>query len=85
MLLMSETFQSFGTCGILKHNLSFLDLQGNEVMFFIEASIIEEKPAVLQGSKSTQMEHRNAHLEPKITNPSLPGYRLRLSHASEKY
>lgn len=35
-------------CGILEHHLSILDLQGDEVMFLVEASVVEEKPAVLQ-------------------------------------
>lgn len=73
-------FKKFSTCGIFKHHLTFLDLQGNEIMFFIEASIIEEKPTVLQGSKSTQKETTER------TNLSVAVYLLHLIfHVFKKY
>lgn len=43
-------------CGILEHHLTILDLQGDEVMFLVEASVVEEKPAVLQGGKPSEAE-----------------------------
>lgn len=55
------------TCGILEHHLSFLDLQGNEVMFLIEAAIIEEEAAVLQGGKTERRTHTQ---KPKFINIS---------------
>lgn len=50
------------TCGIFEHHLSFLDLQGDEVVFLIEASIIEEKTSVLQGGKTRKYTHTETHV-----------------------
>lgn len=46
-------------CGILEHHLSILDLQGDEVMFLVEASVVEEKPAALQGGKAMEAEEHS--------------------------
>lgn len=46
------------TCRIFEHHLSILDFQCDEVMFLIEASIIEEKTIVLQGGKTTQKQKK---------------------------
>lgn len=46
------------TCRIFEHHLSILDFQGDEVMFLIEASIIEEKTIVLQGGKTIQKQKK---------------------------
>lgn len=45
-------------CGILEHHLSILDLQGDEVMLLVEATIVEEKPIVLQGGEAVQAEEQ---------------------------
>lgn len=48
----------YRTCRIFEHHLSVLDFQGDEVMFLIEASIVEEKTIVLQGGKTTQKQKK---------------------------
>lgn len=53
------------TCGIFEHHLSLLDLQGNEIMFLIEASVVEEKTTVLQGGKTTRMIHKDIQSVPQ--------------------
>ena len=55
--------KTYSTCGIFEHHLSFLDLQGDEVVFLIEASIIEEKTSVLQGGKTRKCTH--THRRPR--------------------
>lgn len=55
-------YKSCCTCGILEHHLSLLDLQGNEVVLLVEASIVEEKATFFQCGKSRQFKHTKTSL-----------------------
>lgn len=43
-----------GTCGVGELNLLLDDLHGDEVMFLVEAAVVEQQAVRLPGSKSKQ-------------------------------
>lgn len=62
VLSRASLFSWWSTCGIFEDHLSFLDLQCDEIMFLIEASVVEEKTALLQSGKTRQDTH--THTQP---------------------